>query len=1153
MQVPNQQFANTISPMTSPMFNYSPILASPNFQLQQHPFPHPTSPALPTPADWTWTGITTPQHLQTQPQPPDWSIVADKGASPVEMNRRPSRMSMLAAISPSATRKRAHDVDDAVSNDLDQERTNELPNTKKQIPSPTPPVPTVSKRPPFPFAIPKALSKTTQPAIHSRTASSNLNPFATEFVFRPPQSAPTLESVRKEFSPVHLQQSSKSLFNVFAPEFNPSTKFSGSNGLSINNATMFSRAAKQSESSLFVKPSPTKKVIPIVPPVDDDSDTELDDNYPIAKRSRDEAQSSLEATTSDDISGSDPFQKQSVEPVEEEEFATPESISREASEVDLTDDLNANASPQKSSSANGTRPRINGNDDNAESSSEEVSENDDKGIAQTLTNRSVAQPVNGEVKHPMSREAPALDLKSSPEIEFNGYPSFWEQRLLKSEQKAKRDRKLTPRGTVARNLANELLDQEEESDDISDDKENRIMPDPDDYSSDATEESVLGNMKKTGRIDFSAQRDSATRVEIIVKERLQPVLKGLEAVQIGLQRLSGRDKEERRKEQGSDADDEDDEVTFRKPGTLWIEKIKSAVSEAMRQEKEQHATPPVVPDRTAELMSIIDSLKSKLLDAEDNLNREERRRTEAERRNELLSRDLTQYESTIESKTDQLKTYEFEIKELQKNHDHATRGWDNERHTSEQLEDVISGIRNSLGQMTDKNSKLSQEISTLQSLSSQQKDDISSLREEISKARGENGKLARERNKLVREIDDERARFTNLQNELMETGKAIAEQETRWREELSAEKLRVQSLERNLVDEERRVKKMEEECEKLGKIAEERGRLKAMVEASVARERSLEAIKEKLEKRVYAAEAREGVAQEDRARREKERSVQFEREKDQLKAEISSLQVNLKTLQEERTKASIIYGRERTDLAVQSEKIESLGRELKQAMQSNLDREKLLESSNRELKESQSSNMSLRKEVAGLREKLDEKEAQVESLRERLDISRASIVEKDKNILELEFIIASTTSPTKKSRDDESYVKLQKREKEILRLRESMAALLSDNEALIAQSTEIVLPEQQKKYNAMKNVLRAERERRKALERELARALAKSKDDMSRTSVSRNGGPSIFETPASAMGGLDTPVSLNDTPGSLRGFSVGEDTPLKGKGVFIES
>jgi hypothetical protein len=115
-----------------------------------------------------------------------------------------------------------------------------------------------------------------------------------------------------------------------------------------------------------------------------------------------------------------------------------------------------------------------------------------------------------------------------------------------------------------------------------------------------------------------------------------------------------------------------------------------------------------------------------------------------------------------------------------------------------------------------------------------------------------------------------------------------------------------------------------------------------------------------------------------------------------------------------------------------------------------------------------------------------------------------------------------------------------------------MASLLQDNEDLVSQSKEIVAPEQQKKYTVMKNILRAERERRKGLERELARALAKtSKDDNGPTPGSRTAG-SVFDTPASVPGGLDTPVSLNETPGSLRGYGIGEETPLKGKGFFVE-
>ena len=177
---------------------------------------------------------------------------------------------------------------------------------------------------------------------------------------------------------------------------------------------------------------------------------------------------------------------------------------------------------------------------------------------------------------------------------------------------------------------------------------------------------------------------------------------------------------------------------------------------------------------------------------------------------------------------------------------------------------------------------------------------------------------------------------------------------------------------------------------------------------------------------------------------------------------------------------------------------------------------------------------------------MDKKERQLESLRETGDQAQTDIVEKDKTILELEFIVASTTSPPIKSRENESYIKLQKREKEISRLKELIASLLHDNEDLLAQSPEILLPEQQKKYKAMKNVLRAERERRKSLERELAKILAKNVGDDVRTPGSRNGGKH-FETLVNGIRGLDTPVSLKDTPRSLRGFMVGEDTPLKGK------
>jgi chromosome segregation ATPase len=453
--------------------------------------------------------------------------------------------------------------------------------------------------------------------------------------------------------------------------------------------------------------------------------------------------------------------------------------------------------------------------------------------------------------------------------------------------------------------------------------------------------------------------------------------------------------------------------------------------------------------------------------------------------------------------------------------------------------------------MTDKNAKLGAELDKAQSLATSQRDDISDLREEISKARGETGKLSRERNKLEQDLKDERARFANLQNELMETGRAIAEQETRWREELTAEKLRVQSLERSVADEERRFKKMEEECERLGLIAEERGKLKVMIEASVARERTLEGAKEKLEKRVHVAEARVNVLLEEQTRRERETAVHIEKEKEEMKEEIEALKATVKVLKEERTNVHHQLEREQTSLAVQAEKLNALERDLKQAAHTHTERQALLESTTYDLRESQCTVRDLQKDITALRTKLEKRDEQLESLRTSIDTHRAEIVEKDKHIVDLEFIIASTPSPTKKSRDEDLHLKLQKREKEILRIRELMISLLHDNEDLLAQSKENLVPEQQKKYNAMKNVLRAERERRKNVERELLRMQAKASLRGNEMAVTPGGSRSVsfFETPASGVRGLDTPISLNDTPGSLRGF---EDTPLKGKGVFAE-
>jgi chromosome segregation ATPase len=324
------------------------------------------------------------------------------------------------------------------------------------------------------------------------------------------------------------------------------------------------------------------------------------------------------------------------------------------------------------------------------------------------------------------------------------------------------------------------------------------------------------------------------------------------------------------------------------------------------------------------------------------------------------------------------------------------------------------------------------------------------------------------------------------------------------------------------------------------------------VETTVARERNLEQAKETLERRVYAAEAQVNLAKEERLRLEREFSSQSKKDKAALMAEISSLTDGIKTLQDEKSKLSAMYEKEKIGFSVQAEKIDLLGREIRVVTQSGLEREKVLESTARDLRESQSVIAALRKEIANLREKVDKKDAQMDSLRGALDNAKTEIVDKDKSIVQLEFIIATTTSPVKKSRDDESYLKLQRREKEVVRLREMMAALIRDNEELLSDSTERIAPEQQRKYNAMKNILRAERETRKGLEKDLARALAKEqsrKEDLTRTPGARSV-VSMYATPGSGIGGLDTPVSLNDTP--LRAFGGADDTPLKGKGVLVE-
>src|SRR5271168_2003551 len=181
----------------SPMMPYTPAFASPN--LQQHGFPHPMSPALPTPSDWTWSGmgIVTPPHLQLQPQAPDWSVLAVNGHSPEITNRRPSLEDIIENSPLMTNKKRSYETEDSLPEISAEKAPSNSPIAKKQqLPSPT-------------FAVPRTRPAQSQ---HRTISSSSLNPFASEFVFRPPQSAPKLDGMPKEFSPVHLQQSSRSLF-----------------------------------------------------------------------------------------------------------------------------------------------------------------------------------------------------------------------------------------------------------------------------------------------------------------------------------------------------------------------------------------------------------------------------------------------------------------------------------------------------------------------------------------------------------------------------------------------------------------------------------------------------------------------------------------------------------------------------------------------------------------------------------------------------------------------------------------------------------------------------------------------------------------------------------------------------------------------------
>jgi len=742
------------------------------------------------------------------------------------------------------------------------------------------------------------------------------------------------------------------------------------------------------------------------------------------------------------------------------------------------------------------------------------------------------------------------ESNSSAEREFNGYPSFWEHRFHKANRKYQEDEEVFP--------SIDGSDKEEEEDDEEDEeseKENRILMDEEEESSDSEDPINVGLKLYT-----QAKMQSERNVERTLTKEIEPILKALMTLQFGLAELINIKGEERMKEdKGNEADDEDEElppVKSRGNG-LSQERIRDPVVEALRQEKGLFVSTPVI-DTSAvdaerkELKAVVDGLKSKLLDAEDTLNRELQKRTELERQVEILSRDQSQTAKHLDLKSEQLKQYEQDNRELQKNYDDAKRECNDERQNREKLDEVIKGIRSSLGQMTDKNSKLTQELTSLHSLTTSQKEEISSLRQDLSKSRGENGNLAKEKLKLKRDLQDQNGRFTNLQNELMETGKAVAEQETRWREELSAEKLRVQSLERSLADEERRVKKMEEECDKLGKIAEERGKLKAMVEAAVSRERVLETAKETLERRVYAAEAKVNVMEQERAKSQNEKISRSEKES--WNAEINTLRKNVSKMQEEKSQAAVQYEKEKGKVASQSERIHALEQQIRHLTEKLIEREKIADSAARDAKESQSQSVALRAEVSGLRDRLDKKEAAMETLRNVNQQARTEIAEKDKLILQLEFIIASTTSPTKKFGEEDVNLKLQRRDKEILRLRELMSALLHDNEDLIQQSKENLAPEQQKKYNAMKNILRAERERRKGLERELAKAMAKEKrEELGQTPGSKSVMSGTFDTPSSLAGVLDTPVSLKDTPRSLRGISLGvEDTPLKQRSVILE-
>ena len=896
--------------------------------------------------------------------------------------------------------------------------------------------------------------------------------------------------------------------------------------------------------AVFIKPSPTKKPVPIRKPENEeeedvgtqDKEEELDSSHGVASRPE----------SDDDIKGpTKRVRKQSIldedSPSDhhEEEHATPTESPAKKQEYQASQRYASTPLPSD------TRP---------ESILEESKSRHSSRIRRVHVRRSGTPTPRRPKMRDSSEATTELDEESnsSAEREFNGYPSFWEHRFHKANRKSQEEEEVFP--------SIDGSDKEEEEDDEEDEeseKENRILMDEEEEESSDSEDPINVGLK----LYTQAKMQSERNVERTLTKEIEPILKALMTLQFGLAELINIKGEERMKEdKGNEADDEDEELPPVKSrgNVLSQERIRDAVVEALRQEKELFVSTPVL-DTSAvdaerkELKAVVDGLKAKLLDAEDTLNRELRKTTELERQVEILSRDQSQAEKHLDLKSEQLKQYEHENRELQKNYDDAKRECNDERQTREKLDEVIKGIRSSLGQMTDKNSKLTQELNSLQSLTTSQKEEISSLRQDLSKSRGENGDLAKEKLKLERDLQDQNGRFTNLQNELMETGKAVAEQETRWREELSAEKVRVQSLERSLADEERRVKKMEEECDKLGKIAEERGKLKAMVEAAVSRERVLEAAKETLERRVYEAEAKVNVMEQERAKSQNEKISRSEKES--WNAEINTLRKNVGKMQEEKSQATVQYEKEKGKAASQAERIHALEQQIRHLTEKLIEREKIADSAARDAKESQSQSVALRAEVSGLRDRLDKKETVMETLRDANQQARTEITEKDKLILQLEFIIASTTSPTKKFGEEDVNLKLQRRDKEIFRLRELMSALLHDNEDLIQQSKENLAPEQQKKYSAMKNILRAERERRKGLERELAKAMAKERrDEIGQTPGSKSVMSGTFDTPSSLAGVLDTPVSLKDTPRSLRGISLGgvEDTPLKQRSVILE-